>query len=150
MVVILLVMGCGSGSGDFTLSNATVDASHACASGSNNSAYALHASVASHNGRSSSVTIKAVSAVMTLSAVHGGWLQQVGYRYDAEKVAFTPNRVGAGSSATIELTVPSACTNQSKAGGPVSYGEYSVALTVTTSAGTFKIGSRNKHRIIAA
>jgi hypothetical protein len=50
----------------------------------------------------------------------------------------------------LNVTVPSACTNQSANGGPVSYADYSVVVTLATSAGTFKIGSRNKHRIIAS
>ena len=87
---------------------------------------------------------------MTLSAVHGGWLQEVGYRYEAQNLVFTPDRLGAGSSSTLKVTVPSACTNQSPNGGPVSYADYSVTLTVTTSAGVFKIESKNKHRIIAS
>jgi hypothetical protein len=48
------------------------------------------------------------------------------------------------------VTVPSACTNPSKSGGPLNYGDYSLALTVTTSAGTFKLEGRNKHRILAS
>ena len=132
------------------MSNAKADLNHACASAVNNAPYDLHVTVEMHNGKSSSVSIKGVSAVMTLSAVHGGWLQQVGYQYEAQNLAFTPDHVGAGSTATLTVTVPSACTNQSPNGGPVSYADYSVALTVITSAGTFKIGSKNKHRIIAA
>jgi hypothetical protein len=148
-LAILVLAGCG-GSSDFTLSNAKADLNHACASAVNNAPYDLHVTVEMHNGKSSSVSITGVSAVMTLSAVHGGWLQPVGYQYEAQNLAFTPDHVGAGSTATLKVTVPSACTNQSPNGGPVSYADYSVALTVITTAGTFKIGSINKHRIIAA
>lgn len=150
VAILLSVNGCGGTNAAFTLTNATVDASHACSSGASNSPYDLHATIDSHNGTSSSISIKTVSAVMTLAAVHGGWLQQVGYRYDAGSVVFAPDQVGAGSSATLKVTVPSACTNHSKTGGPLSYGDYSVALTVGTSAGTFKIESRNRHRLIAS
>ena len=150
VAILLSVNGCGGTDAAFTLTNATVDASHACSSGASNSPYDLHATIDSHNGTSSSISIKTVSAVMTLAAVHGGWLQQVGYRYDAGSVVFAPDQVGAGSSATLKVTVTSACTNHSKTGGPLSYGDYSVALTVGTSAGTFKIESRNRHRLIAS
>jgi hypothetical protein len=149
LAFLVLAWSCG-GSSDFTLSNARADLNHACASAVNNAPYDLHVTVEMHNGKSSSVSITGVSAVMTLSAVHGGWLQQVGYQYEAQNLAFAPDRVGAGSTATLRVTVPSACTNQSPNGGPVSYADYSIALTVITSAGTFKIGSSNKHRIIAA
>ena len=149
LAILVVASGCGESS-NFSLSNAKVDLNHACASAVNNASYDLHATVEMHNGKSSSVSITSVSAVMTLSAVHGGWLQQVGYQYEAQNLAFTPDHVGAGAGATLKVTVPSACTNQSPNGGPVSYADYSVALTVITSAGTFKIGSSNKHRIIAA
>jgi len=150
IAITALAISCGSGSGDFTLSNATVDPNHACASGATNAPYNILVTVDSHNGRSSSVSIRNVSAVLKLAAVHGGWLQPVGYEYDAQNLAFAPDHVAAGASATLTVTVPSACTNKSSSGGPVSYADYSVAVTVATSAGTFKIGARNKHRLIAA
>jgi hypothetical protein len=149
--LILLANGCGFGPGaDFTLSNLTVESNHACQAGASNAPYDLHATVNSHNGRSSAVSIKTVAAVMTLAGVHGGWLQKVGYRYDAGNVAFAPGRLGAGSDTKLNVTVPSACTNPSMSGGPQNYGDYSLALTVTTSAGTFKLESRNRHRILAS
>jgi hypothetical protein len=151
VAVALLLGGCGFGpSTDFTLSNAAVDSAHACASAASYVAYDVHATVDGHNSKSSAVSISSMSAVMTLAAVHGGWLQPVGYRYVAGNVTFTPDRVGAGSSATLQVTIPSACTNLSKSAGPVSYGDYSVALTVNTSAGTFKIETKNRHRIIGS
>jgi hypothetical protein len=149
LAIVALACSCG-GSSDFTLSNANADLNHACASAVNNAPYDLHVTVEMHNGRSSSVSITGVSAVMTLSAVHGGWLQAVGYQYEAQNLAFTPASVSSGASSTLKVTVPSACTNRSPNGGPVSYADYSVALTVITSAGTFKIASQNKHRIIAS
>ena len=149
LTIVVLACSCG-GSSDFSLSNARTDPDHACASAVNNAPYDLHVTVEMHNGRSTSVSITGVSAVMTLSAVHGGWLQEVGYQYGTQNLVFAPARVGGGSSATLDVKVPSACTNQSPNGGPVSYADYSVNLTVVTSAGTFKIGSQNKHRIIAA
>ena len=148
-IVLLAVQGCGSSS-EFTLTSAAVDPSYACKSAASYAPYSIHATIDSRNGKSSSVAIKSVSAVMTLAAIHGGWLQPVGYKYEAGNVSFAPDHVGAGSSATLDVTIPSACTNHSKAVGPVSYGEYSVALRVTTSTGTFNIESRNRHRIIAA
>ena len=86
---------------------------------------------------------------MTLAAVHGGWLEAVGSKYDAPNVVFTPNSVGAGSGASLNLTIPSACTNLAKTPGALSYADYSVSFKVTTSAGIFSIDSKNRHRIIA-
>ena len=151
IAAILLASGCGFGSGaDFTLSNLTVEPYHACQSGASNAPYDLHATISSHNGGSTAVSIKTVTAVMTLAGVQGGWLQKVGYRYDAGNATFAPGRIGAGSNTTLNVTVPSACTNPSTSGGPPNYGDYSLALTVTTSAGTFKLQSRNRHRILAS
>lgn len=145
----LLCCGCGGGpSSGFTLSNASVQANFVCPAAATTTQYGLQATVASHNSTSSAVTIKSASAVMTVAAVNGGWLQDVGYRYNADNLQFSPDHVAAGAGATLTLTIPSACTNR-KTGGQLSYAEYTVALTFVTSAGTFKIESRNRHRIIA-
>lgn len=148
-VLLLLGTDCGFGSGAFHLNNASVDARHVCLRGSNNAAYDIHASADANNGTSSSVTIKTVTAVLTLASVHGGWLQQVGSKYDAGSVSFTPSNVSAGSDATLHLTIPSACTNNSSAASTASYADYTVTLTVTSSAGTNTIEAQNRHRITA-
>jgi hypothetical protein len=147
--ILLAVTSCGGSTAQFTLSNASVDAIYPCPSGASNAAYDVHATIAGHNGTSSPVSISAVSAVMTMAAVHGGWLQAVGSKYTPANVVFTPNSVGAGSTATLNLTIPSACTNLAKSPGTLSYADYSVSFKVTTSAGTFSIDSKNRHRIIA-
>jgi hypothetical protein len=145
--ILLAATACGGSTAEFTLSKASVDPDHPCAPGASNVPYNVGATVAGHNGTSSPVSISAVSAVMTLAEVHGGWLQTVGYRYEAANVAFTPDRIGAGSSATFNVTIPSACTNPSKSPGSASYGDYSVSFKFTTSAGTFNVVSGNRHRI---
>jgi hypothetical protein len=144
----ILLAGCGFGSNsEFKLSNASVQPNYVCPSTTADSKYDVRASINTHNGTSGTVLIKSVSVVMTVAAIHGGWLQPVGYRYDAGSVSFTPDRVGAGSNATLGVTIPSAC--RSKATGTLSYADYSVALTVVTSSGTFTVNSGNRHRIIA-
>jgi hypothetical protein len=144
----MLCWGCGGGpSAGFTLSNAIVQPNFICPAGAT-TPYGFQATVAGHNSTSGPVTIRSVSAAMTVAAVNGGWLQKVGYRYDASNLQFSPDHVAAGAGASLTVTIPSACTNQ-KTGGQLSYAEYSVALTFVTSAGTFKIVSRNRHRIIA-
>ena len=149
-VPLLLGPGCGFGSSTFTLVRASVDSDFMCPRGSNNASYDIHASADAHNGTSNSVTIKAVTAVLTVASVHGPWLQQVGSKYPAGTVSFKPANVGAGRDATLRVTIPSACTNYSGASTPVSYAEYRVTLTVTSSAGTNRIDSQNSHRITAA
>ena len=88
---------------------------------------------------------------MTLAAVKGGWLEHIGDQYDATGVTVTPLSVGSGGSASLKVTVPSACTNGKTASnsGAASYGDYAVLFTVVTSAGTHTILSQNRHRLVA-
>jgi hypothetical protein len=150
-VLLLLASSCSIGApGTFTLSNASVDSGYSCPRGSNNAYYDIRAFVESHNGTSSSVAIKSVTAVLTLVAAHGDWLQQVGSKYNAGQVSYEPPTVVAGADTRLNLTIPSACTNGSSTGTTASYGEYSVSFTVTTSAGTSRVDATNRHRITAA
>ena len=147
VVVVLLAAGCG-GSSSFSLSDASVDASYSCPADSRNAAYEVHATIAAHNNTPKSVTVNSVNAVMTVSAVQGTWLQKVGDRYDPGSVTFTPSSVNAGSTTTLQVTIPSACTRGQAATG-TNYGEYAVSFKVVTTAGRFEISSKNKHRILA-
>jgi hypothetical protein len=147
--VLLLAAGCGFGPSTFNLNNASVDARFGCPRGSNNAPYNIQATTDAHNGTSSSVTIKTVTAVLTVASVHGTWLEQVGSKYDAGAVSFKPTRVDAGSDAKLKVIIPSACTNNSGAASGTSYADYTVTLTVVSSAGTNRIDAQNKHRIIA-
>jgi hypothetical protein len=145
---VVVSSGCSIGSQPaFSFAGASVDPSYSCPPGADNAAYQLHATIDARNPTSSAVTIRAVGAVLTLAAVSGSWLQHIGDKYDAGNVTFAPMRVGAGSNATIDLTIPSACTNGKAANQPVSYGEYSVAFVASTSAGTLTVTAKNKHRI---
>ena len=95
------------------------------------------------------VTIKSVGAVLTLAAIKGSWLQHVGDKYEAGDVTFTPAGVGAGSQANLTVTVSSACTNGKQASDSPSLADYSIALTVRTSSGTYSVTTQNRHRIVA-
>jgi hypothetical protein len=142
--------GCSIGSpSTFTVNSASVDATYTCPAGADKGPYDLHATIDVRNGTSSGVTIKSVGAVMTLAAIKGGWLDPIGDKYKAEGVTFSPSTVGAGSPASLKVTIPSACTNGKKVSDGSNYGEYAVALTVTTSSGTYTIDSKNRHRIVA-
>jgi hypothetical protein len=154
VALLLLVAGaaggCSFGSpSTFTLNSASVDSTYTCPAGADKGPYDLHATIDVRNGTSSGVTITSVSAVMTLAAIKGGWLEPIGDKYKAERVTFSPAAVGAGSPASLKVTIPSACTNGKKVSDGSSYGEYSVALTVATSSGTYTIDSKNRHRIVA-
>jgi len=50
----------------------------------------------------------------------------------------------------LKVTIPSACTNGNAPSAGASYGDYSVALVVTASSGTYTIESKNRHRIVAS
>jgi hypothetical protein len=144
-----LIAACSGGPQTVTLTSASVDTTYTCPVDANNAPYDLHASVEIHNGRSSTVTIKSVTAELTLEAIAGTWLQKVGDKYQASNVSFAPTTVGAGAKATLKATIPSACTN-GKATNGASHGDYRVTIHVATSAGTYSISTKNLHRLIAA
>ena len=148
LAFLLTAGACTFGSSTFSVSNAALDASYSCPAGASNAPYDLQGTIDAKNGTSKSVTINTVGAVMTLTAVQGVWLQKIGDKYDAGSVAFTPGSIGAGATGTLKVTIPSACTHGQGATG-TNYGEYAVAFTVATSAGTFKLSSKNTHRILA-
>jgi hypothetical protein len=143
-----LLAGCGSSA--FSIASPTVDASYTCPAGANNAPYDLHVTADADNPTSQSVEVRSVSAVMVVAAIQGDWQQKVGSEYDAGQVQFSPKTIGAGSKAKLQATIPSACTNGPHPATGADYGDYTVKLTVTTSAGTFKLTSTNKHRIQAA
>ncbi|HWO90415.1 MAG TPA: hypothetical protein VNP53_00460, partial [Methylomirabilota bacterium] len=117
--------------------------------GSAGARYDLHSKISADNSTSKSVDVRSIDAVMVVSAVHGQWQQPVGTRYDAGEVQFEPRSIGSNSKATLTATIPSACTNGQHQGTNDNYADYSVQLTVVTSAGTFHLTSQNKHRIVA-
>lgn len=145
---VVLLAACGSSS--FSIGSPSVDASYTCPAGANNAPYDLHASADADNPTSQKVEVRSVSAAMVVAAIHGDWQQKVGSEYDAGSVQFSPNTIGASSTAKLQVIIPSSCTNGPHAAAAADYGDYTVKLTVTTSAGTFKLTSTNKHRIQAA
>lgn len=151
LVIVVIATGCSVGApSTVSLNSASVDSIYICPTGADNAPYTLHATIDLHNGTPSSVTIKSVAAAMTLASIKGSWLEHVGDKYEASGVTFTPATVGAGSSTSLKVTIPSACTNGKTPSTGASYGDYSVALGVTASSGTYTIASKNRHRIVAA
>jgi hypothetical protein len=143
-----LAAGCGSSS--FSIASPSVDASHTCPTGASNAAYYFHASADADNPTSQKVDVRSITAVMVVAAVHGNWQQKVGSQYDAGQVEFSPKTVAAHSRTTLAVTIPSACTNGPRPAATADYGDYTVKLTVATSAGTFNLTGTNTHRIQAA
>jgi hypothetical protein len=147
---LFLLAGCSFGStSSFVVSDASVDQGYTCPVSAKDLQYDFHGTINAHNGTAQTVKITAVTAIMTLAAVNGGWLQKVGDKFDAGNVIYAPTSVGAGSNATLSVTIPSACTGRA-AKSPVAWGDYLVSFTMTTSAGSFKLDSQNKHRIATA
>jgi hypothetical protein len=145
---LLAVAGCGSSA--FTITNASVDPSYTCPAGSDNAPYDVHATADVDNPTAQSVGVSSVSAVMVVADVHGAWQQKAGSEYDAGQVQYSPKTIGPSAKAKLQVTIPSACTNGPHQGVADDYGDYTVRLTVVTSAGTFRLTSQNKHRILAA
>lgn len=150
LLATALLAACSSGTPSVTAGAAAVDPSHTCAAGSSNAAYDVNSTVAVHNPTSGAVTIKSVTAKLTLVATSGSWADKVGYTYDAGAAKFTPSTVPAGATTTLQVTVKSACTNGSSGNGGKSYGDYRVTLHIDTSAGSVTSTSKGLHRIVAA
>jgi hypothetical protein len=148
MAAAAVLTSCGSGS--FSIGSPSVDATYTCPTGASNAPYQLHATADADNSTSQTVEVRSVAAVMVLTAVHGDWQQKVGSTYNAGEVQFSPRTIGANSKAKLQVTIPSACTNGPRPATAADYGDYTVKLTVTTSAGMFTLTSTNKHRIQAA
>jgi len=141
---------CSSGNPTFALTQASVDPTYWCPGGAHDAKYDLHATIAAHNGTANPVTIQSVTALMTLASIHGSWLERVGDQYDAGSVRFSPETVAPGSSTTLKITIPSACTSGKYAGEGSSSAAYQVTMRVVTSTGPFTIIASNKHEILAA
>ncbi|HET7466767.1 MAG TPA: hypothetical protein VFL29_08870 [Candidatus Dormibacteraeota bacterium] len=146
-IVVVVLAGCGASG--FALTGATVDGTYTCAVGSANTPYDLQVRIAADNPTSSAVAVNSVDAVMVVADIHGQWQQAVGAKYDAGDLQFSPRSVGANGKATLTATIHSSCTNGLHPGTNDNYADYSVQLTVKTSAGTFQVTSSNKHRIVA-
>jgi len=149
-LVFMALGGCSQPEPRFSIAGATVDATHWCPGGAANAAYDLHARIDARNETSRPVTIESATATMVLSAVTGPWLEPVGDAYDAGTVPVTPTTVAANSRATLETVIPSACTSGRYGSGPSISGDYSVKVTLETSAGKFAVTASNRHRILAA
>ncbi|HKC20586.1 MAG TPA: hypothetical protein VKE27_13260, partial [Candidatus Dormibacteraeota bacterium] len=132
-----------------SLTAASVDPTYYCPGGANNASYDLHAKVKLHNGTTTAVTITAVTAQMTVAASKGAWLEKIGDRYDAGNTRFSPSTVAAGRDATLDLTIPSACTSGKYGTGNSSSADYDVTVHLATSAGKLTITAANQHEIVA-
>jgi hypothetical protein len=155
-VLLALLVGVGAACtagapAGFTLKGATVDTSYTCPAGAVDAFYTVHGVIDVTNGTSQSVSVKSVTAVMTLAALKGPWLEKVGDRYEpAGVMSFSSFKsIGPGSSGSLQVIVPSACTRGTVPSPEQSYGDYAVAFTVITSSGTYRIQSSNRHRIVA-
>ncbi|HXI95467.1 MAG TPA: hypothetical protein VNG04_05045, partial [Candidatus Acidoferrum sp.] len=92
--------GCSGGPATFALKGASVDASYDCPSGATDTPYLFHGTIDMTNGTSTRITFKSVTAVMTLVAVKGPWLEKVGDKYTPSGVISYISTLGAGASAS--------------------------------------------------
>lgn len=149
LVAVAFAAACSSSASPaFVVKSASVDPTYFCPGGANNASYNLHATIVVHNGTGKAVTIDAMTAQMRLASVKGPWLEKVGDRYDASNVKFTPATVDAGKDASLQVTVPSACTSGSYGTGTSSSADYDVTIHMTTSAGSFAVTAANQHEIV--
>lgn len=143
-------MGCSSPPATFSLAGATVDPAYWCPGGSNNAPYTVDATIQARNDTANEVTIDSATAEMVLTAVSGSWFERVGDRYDAGAVEVSPTTVAPRSSATLAVTIHSACTSALYGSSRSSSGDYKVRMHLVTSAGAFSITASNTHEIRAA
>jgi hypothetical protein len=148
--IALGLAACSSASPTFSLTGASVDPTYWCPGGANNASYDLHGAIAAHNGTGSAVTIDSINVELVVASVTGTWLEKVGDRYDAGSVTFSPATVAPRSNATLNVTIPSACTSGKYAAAASSSADYRVTMQVSTSAGAFSITAANRHEILAA
>lgn len=149
LAAVALASACSNGKAAFALTSASADASHWCPGGVEDSPYDVHATVAVHNGTPTAVTIKAVSARMTLESVGGTWLEKVGAANTAD-ATFSPTIVKAGTDAALKVTFRSSCTSPAYGSRGGSYGDYRIDLKIATSTGAFTIATSGLHRILTA
>lgn len=149
LVAVAYAAACSSSaSPSFVVKSASVDPTYFCPGGANNAPYDLHATIVVHNGTSKAVTIETMTAQMKVASIKGPWLEKVGDLYDASAVKFSPASVDAGKDASLQVTVPSACTSGIYGTGTSSSAEYEVTIRMTTSAGTFAVTAANQHEIV--
>lgn len=150
-LVVLLAVACSSSTNPtFSLTSATVDATYRCPGGASNAPYSIHGTVQARNETGSDVTVDSATAELVLQSVQGAWLEKVGARYDAGKIAVTPTTIAARSSQALDVIIPSACTSGASGSSPASSGSYDVRVTLVTSAGRFAVTAKNRHEILAA
>ena len=152
VVVGVLLAGCSSAAPapEFSLSGATVDATHWCPGGAVEAKYDVHATVQARTRTSRVVTVEAASAEMVRASVTGPWLEKVGSRYDAAAVKVSPTTIPAGSTSALDVAIPSACTSGRYESSQSSSGSYTVTIHMATSAGAFTVKAQNRHEILAA
>jgi hypothetical protein len=149
VLVVLAIAACGqsSGTGRFTVGNARVDPTFTCPNPADNFAYDVHGTLDVDNSTGNTITIDSMSATTTTVAIHGSWLGRVGEANDEPDLSYSPFSVGPGSKATVSFAIPFECTDTRHTGVADTYGEFSIHITVVTSAGLFELDA-NKHRLI--
>ena len=150
LTMLVVLAACSSPPATFSLAGATVDPTYWCPGGSNNVPYTVHATIQARNDTAQAVTVDSATAEMVLIAVKGNWLERVGDHYDAGAVDVTPKTVAPRSSASLTVTIPSACSSALYGSGTSSSGDYEVRMRLVTSAGTFSVTAGNTHEIRAA
>jgi hypothetical protein len=151
VLVLAVVVACSSAPPpEFSLAGARVDATHWCPGGSVDARYDVHATIQARNTTAKDVTVKSATAEMVLAAVTGSWIEKVGDRYDAGSVVVSPSTVAAKSNATLDVTIPSACSSGRYDTSRSSSGSYTVTVHLVTSAGAFTVRAGNRHEILAA
>jgi hypothetical protein len=139
-VLIGAVGACGPvcGNGKLNLSNPNITpTSFTCPVAANSYQYDMNGTVEADNQSGNSITIKSAATDAVVTKLNGTWGIAVGTRSGDQNVNVNPKSIGSGSKATIRFKTIWSCTNT--AAKPNTYADFSLVLTLVTSAGNYKI-----------
>ena len=139
-ILVGAVGACGPlcGNGKLNLSNAHISPlSFSCPTAASSYQYPMNINVDADNQSSGTIAIKSASTAATVTKLSGTWEVSVGQKSGDPNVTFSPSSIGAGSKTTLKLKTIWSCTNSSP--GPNTYADFSIVLTLITSAGKYSI-----------
>lgn len=143
LVATLLVGAVGAcgplcGNGKLNLSNPHINPTlFTCPTNASNLDYPMAITVDADNQSSSNINILSAATASTVTKLSGKWAIKVGDKSGDPNLGYSPKSIGAGSKTTLKLKTIWTCTNTNPA--PNTYGDWSIVLSLTTSAGKYTI-----------
>jgi hypothetical protein len=139
-ILLGAVGACGPlcGNGKLNLTNPQIDpTSFTCPVAADGYQYAMNGTVDADNQSSRNITIQSAATDATVTKLNGNWGIAVGAKSGDQNVSITPSSIGSGSKARITFRTVWSCTNT--ATQPNTYADFSLVLTMSTSAGNYTV-----------